>query len=79
MDIASDFNNDDGYSCQFCDRSLTSQELEVLDNLFDLEEKLADDTLNAIVYIGDYIEMKLKKTNKTPGTSMSSKENMSTA
>ena len=36
----------------------------MLDNLFDFEKKLANDTLNAMVYVAGYIELKRNKASK---------------
>ena len=51
----------DQHSCLYCNKNLMPQELEVLDNLFSLEEQLSSDTLNAMVYIGGYLESKTPK------------------
>ena len=48
----------------FCNRDLTTQEVEFLDNLFSLKEHFSSDTLNEIVYIGGYLETKLAKTTE---------------
>ena len=64
MDFKLDDQSSDQHQCTFCNRKLTYQESEVLDNLYDLEEQLSDNTLNAMVYIGGYIENKQAKSNE---------------
>ena len=54
-------DHSDQHNCMYCNKNLTSQEAEVLDNLFRLEEQLGSDTLNAMVYIGGYLESKVPK------------------
>ena len=63
LGMESDLSDSDRHHCHLRTRVLTSEEAEIFDNLFSLEEKLTSYTLNATVYIGGYIEKKFLKSS----------------
>ena len=50
----------DGHDCGICNRNLTEKESEVFDNLTDLEDHVARDTMLSLIYIAGKIEVKAK-------------------
>ena len=46
----------DSHNCSYCSRSLNENEVEIVENLFDLECHLSKDTCMAMVYIAGYVK-----------------------
>ena len=49
----------DGHKCDNCERKLTNDECELLDNLPSLEESVTTPTKMALIYIAGYLEKKM--------------------
>ena len=64
LDLSITTADADEHQCNICNRELTVEETEVFDSFFSLEESLAADTLNSIVYMGGYVESRFPKTNE---------------